>query len=114
MRDGLPEIVMPNPAQSSEAFRPVDGADYLSGMRCVAVDCVLANGDAAAMVFLLQFARNNQYELQPGRKARRPGAWVAKAVAGRIETAEHRDRHRAGRRSCGYAIALTAADRRLL
>lgn len=103
--EGAPEIVIQGITESGETFRPSDWAERLSGMlsvfseegylayspflkpiiaggvRCVAVDRVLENRDPAAYTFLLQFARDNQLKLRPGRKARRPEEIAAEAAA---------------------------------
>lgn len=89
------------------------------GVRCVAIDRELERRDPPACAFLLQFARDNQLKMRPGRKAGRlPGrrrtvqspirkiracgpATISLPSVGRPETDD-------------YAIALTAADRRLL
>lgn len=104
MFEGSPEIVIQGITESGETFRPSDWAERLSGMlsvfseegylayspflkpiiaggvRCVAVDRVLENRDPAAYTFLLQFARDNQLKLRPGRKARRPEDIAAEAA----------------------------------
>ncbi len=105
MFEGSPEIVIQGITESGETFRPSDWAERLSGMlsvfseegylayspflkpiiaggvRCVAVDRILENRDPAAYTFLLQFARDNQLKLRPGRKARRPEDIAAEAAA---------------------------------
>ncbi len=96
MFEGAPEIVIQGITESGETFRPSDWAERLSGMlsvfsadgylayspflkpimaggvRCVAVDRELERRDPAAYAFLLQFARDNQLKMRPGRKAKRP------------------------------------------
>ncbi len=96
MFEGSPEIVIQGITESGEKFRPSDWADRLSSMlsvfnadgylayspflkpiiagdiNCVAVDRVLETRDPAAYAFLLQFARDNQLKLRPGRKEKRP------------------------------------------
>lgn len=104
MFDGAPEIVIQGVTETGETFRPSDWAERLSGMlsvfsaegylayspflkpimaggvRCVAVDRVLENRDPTAFAFLLQFARDNQLKLRPGRKAKRPEDLAAEAA----------------------------------
>jgi len=104
MFNGAPEIVIQGITDSGETFRPSDWAERLSGMlsvfshdgylayspylkpimaggvRCVAVDRELETRDPAAYAFLLQFARDNQLKMRPGRKAKRPED-VAAALA---------------------------------
>lgn len=104
MFDGAPEIVIQGVTETGETFRPSDWAERLSGMlsvfsaegylayspflkpimaggvRCVAVDRVLENRDPTAFAFLLQFARDNQLKLRPGRKAKRPEELAAEAA----------------------------------
>jgi hypothetical protein len=96
MFEGAPEIVIQGITESGETFRPSDWAERLSGMlsvfsddgylayspflkpimaggvRCVAIDRELERREPAAYTFLLQFARDNQLKMRPGRKARRP------------------------------------------
>lgn len=96
MFNGAPEIVIQGITESGETFRPSDWAERLSGMlsvfsedgylayspflkpimaggvRCVAIDRELESRDPAAYAFLLQFARDNQLKMRPGRKAKRP------------------------------------------
>ncbi len=105
MVEGSPKIVIQGITESGETFRPSDWAERLSsmlsvfsdagylayspylkpiiasGVRCVAVDRVLESRDPAAYVFLLQFARDNQSKLRPGRKAKRPEEIAADAAA---------------------------------
>jgi hypothetical protein len=96
MFEGAPEIVIQGVTESGDTFRPSDWAERLSGMlsvfsddgylayspflkpimaggvRCVAIDRELERRDPPADAFLLQFARDNQLKMRPGRKARRP------------------------------------------
>ncbi len=96
MFEGAPEIVIQGVTESGDTFRPSDWAERLSGMlsvfsddgylayspflkpimaggvRCVAIDRELERRDPPAYAFLLQFARDNQLKMRPGRKARRP------------------------------------------
>ena len=107
MFEGAPEIVIQGITESGETFRPSDWAERLSGMlsvfshdgylayspylkpimaggvRCVAVDRELETRDPAAYAFLLQFARDNQLKMRPGRKAKRPED-VAAALAAEV------------------------------
>ena len=96
MFEGAPEIVIQGVTESGDTFRPSDWAERLRGMlsvfsddgylayspflkpimagglRCVAIDRELERRDPPAYAFLLQFARDNQLKMRPGRKARRP------------------------------------------
>lgn len=104
-----PEIVIQGVTESGHPFRPSDWAERLCGMmsvfgedrhlsyspylkpviaagvRCVVVDVKLEELDPPAFRFLLDFARDNELKLRPGRKQRRPEETAAQpaAVAGR-------------------------------
>jgi uncharacterized protein DUF3579 len=105
-----PEIVIQGVTESGHPFRPSDWAERLCGMmsvfgedrhlsyspylkpviaagvRCVVVDVKLEELDPPAFRFLLDFARDNELKLRPGRKQRRPEEVAAQpqaAVAGR-------------------------------
>jgi hypothetical protein len=54
------------------AYSPFLKPIMAGGVRCVAIDRELERRDPAAYTFLLQFARDNQLKMRPGRKARRP------------------------------------------
>lgn len=90
------EIVIQGVTESGHAFRPSDWAERLCGMmsvfsedrhlsyspflkpiiaagvRCVVVDIKLEEIDPPAFRFLLEFAKDNELKLRPGRKQRRP------------------------------------------
>ena len=92
------EIVIQGVTASGEQFRPSDWAErlcgvmsafsedrYLSyspylkpiiagGVRCVLVDVRLEEVDPAAFRFLLDFARDNELKVRPGRKRKRSDA----------------------------------------
>jgi hypothetical protein len=96
MFDGSPEIVIQGVTASGQSFRPSDWAERLCGMmsvfgedrhlsyspflkpvvaagvRCVVVDKALETIDPAAFRFLLGFASDNELQLRPGRKVKRP------------------------------------------
>src|SRR5262245_43222503 len=91
-----PEIVIQGITESGRAFRPSDWAERLCGMmsvfvedrhlrysrylkpviaagiRCVVVDIKLEELDPAAFRFLMEFAKDNELKLRPGRNQRRP------------------------------------------
>ena len=103
-----PEIVIQGVTESGQPFRPSDWAERLCGMmsvfgedrhlsyspylkpiiaagvRCVVVDIKLEELDPTAFRFLLDFAKDNELKLRPGRKQRRPEEAAAQpaAVAG--------------------------------
>jgi hypothetical protein len=54
------------------AYSPFLKPIMAGGVRCVAIDRELERWDPAAYKFLLQFARDNQLKMRPGRKAKRP------------------------------------------
>jgi uncharacterized protein DUF3579 len=90
------EIVIQGVTASGQPFRPSDWAErlcgvmsafseerYLSyspylkpiiagGVRCVLVDVRLQEVDPAAFRFLLDFAKDNELKVRPGRKDKRP------------------------------------------
>jgi hypothetical protein len=90
------EIVIQGVTESGHAFRPSDWAERLCGMmsvfsedrhlsyspylkpiiaagvRCVVVNIKLEELDPPAYRFLLDFARDNELKLRPGRKQKRP------------------------------------------
>lgn len=96
MFDGSPEIVIQGITEAGHAFRPSDWAERLCGMmsvfgqdrhlsyspylkpimaggiRSVVVDLQLEEHDPDAFRFLLDFARDNELKLRPGRKDKRP------------------------------------------
>ena len=96
MFDDSPEIVIQGVTESGQPFRPSDWAERLCGMmsvfgedrhlsyspylkpiitagvRCVVVDVRLEEMDPAAYRFLLDFAKDNELKLRPGRKKKRP------------------------------------------
>ena len=102
------EIVIQGVTESGQPFRPSDWAERLCGMmsvfsadrhlsyspylkpiiaagvRCVVVDIRLEELDPPAYRFLLEFAKDNELKLRPGRKQRRPedAAVGAAAAAG--------------------------------
>ena len=91
-----PEVVIQGITSDGQVFRPSDWADRLCGMmsifgedrhlsyspflkpimagglRCVVVDRLLEKSDEDAYGFLMQFARDNELVLRPGRKKLRP------------------------------------------
>jgi hypothetical protein len=91
-----PEVVIQGITPDGQVFRPSDWADRLCGMmsifgedrhlsyspflkpimagglRCVVVDRLLEKSDEDAYGFLMQFARDNELVLRPGRKKLRP------------------------------------------
>src|SRR6185295_14160812 len=91
-----PEIVIQGTTESGQPFRPSDWAERLCGMmsvfsadrhlsyspylkpiiaagvRCVVVDVRLEELDPPAYRFLLEFAKDNELKLRPGRKQKRP------------------------------------------
>ena len=97
------EIVIQGVTESGQPFRPSDWAERLcgmmsvfsedrhlsyspylkpiiaAGMRCVVVDVRLEEMDPAVFRFLLEFARDNELTLRPGRKQKRPGEVAAEA-----------------------------------
>jgi hypothetical protein len=98
------EIVIQGVTESGQPFRPSDWAERLcgmmsvfsadrhlsyspylkpiiaAGMRCVVVDVRLEELDPPAYRFLLEFAKDNELKLRPGRKAKRPDDAVAAAA----------------------------------
>jgi len=62
------------------AYSPFLKPIMAGGVLCMAVDRVLENRDPTAFAFLLQFARDNQLKLRPGRKAKRPEDPAAEAA----------------------------------
>lgn len=96
MFDGVSEVVIQGVTEGGQAFRPSDWAERLcgmmsvfgedrhlsyspylkpvmaGGMRCVVVDLALEKMDPSAFRFLMSFASDNELNLRPGRKARRP------------------------------------------
>jgi len=105
------EIVIQGVTASGQPFRPSDWAErlcgvmsafsedrYLSyspylkpiiaaGVRCVLVDVKLAEVDPAAYRFLLDFAKDNELKLRPGRKQNRPEEVTAGAATSSNGTA---------------------------
>jgi hypothetical protein len=105
------EIVIQGVTVSGQPFRPSDWAErlcgvmsafsddrYLSyspylrpiitaGVRCVLVDVKLEEVDPAAFRFLLEFAKDNELKLRPGRKLQRPEEVAAGAAASSNEPA---------------------------
>ncbi|MCC7487859.1 MAG: DUF3579 domain-containing protein [Burkholderiales bacterium] len=102
---GSPEIVIQGITESGLPFRPGDWAERLCGMmsvfgedrqlsyspflkpiiaagvRCVVVDVKLEETDPAAFRFLLEFARDNELKLRPGRRQKRPEDLAAESPA---------------------------------
>jgi len=100
-----PEIVIQGVTRSDQPFRPSDWAERLCGMmsvlgadrhlsyspflkpiiaagvRCVVVDVKLEDMDPQAFRFLLDFAKDNELKLRPGRKKKRPEEAAAEAAA---------------------------------
>ena len=100
-----PEIVIQGVTESGQPFRPSDWAERLCGMmsvfgedrhlsyspylkpiiaagvRCVVVDIKLEELDPTAFRFLLDFAKDNELKLRPGRKQGRPQEAAAQAAA---------------------------------
>ena len=98
------EIVIQGVTESGQPFRPSDWAERLCGMmsafsedrylsyspylkpiitaglRCVVVDVRLEELDPPAFRFLLEFAKDNELKLRPGRKQRRPEEVAAGAA----------------------------------
>jgi hypothetical protein len=98
------EIVIQGVTASGQPFRPSDWAErlcgvmsafsedrYLSyspyvrpiitgGVRCVLVDVKLEETDPAAFGFLLEFAKDNELKMRPGRTRKRPEDIPAEAV----------------------------------
>ena len=105
------EIVIQGATASGQPFRPSDWAErlcgvmsafsedrYLSyspylkpiiaaGVRCVLVDVKLAEVDPAAYRFLLDFAKDNELRIRPGRKQKRPEEATAGAATSSNEPA---------------------------
>ena len=99
-----PEIVIQGVTESGQPFRPSDWAERLCGMmsifgedrhlsyspylkpiiaaglRCVVVDVKLEALDPMAFRFLLDFAKDNELKLRPGRKQKRPEEVAAAAA----------------------------------
>lgn len=100
------------------AYSPFLKPIIAGGVRCVAIDRVLEHRDPPAYAFLLQFARDSQLKRRSGRrKIWRP--MPQRAVCSPVRKARLREPAcpslpQEGRRETAYAIALTAADRRLL
>ena len=89
------EVVIRGMTTKGRTFRPSDWADRLAGLlsrmggdnrlnyfpgvqpvtragvRCVVVDLELERGDRPAFKFLMDFARDNDLEIVPGRQAPR-------------------------------------------
>jgi hypothetical protein len=100
-----PEIVIQGVTANGQPFRPSDWAERLCGMmsvfgedrhlsyspylkpviaagvRCVVVDVKLEELDPAAYSFLLNFAKDNELKLRPGRKQKRPEEAAVQAAA---------------------------------
>ena len=96
MYPGCLEIVIQGVTVSGQQFRPSDWAERLCGVmsafsedrylsyspylkpimlgsvRCVLVDVELQEVDPAAFRFLVDFARDNELKVRPGRKKKRP------------------------------------------
>jgi hypothetical protein len=53
-----------------------------AGVRCVVIDVRLEELDPAAFRFLLEFARDNELKLRPGRKQMRPEVAAEAAATG--------------------------------
>jgi hypothetical protein len=105
MFDDSLEIVIQGVTASGQPFRPSDWAERLCGMmsvfgedrhlsyspylkpiiaagvRCVVVDVRLEETDPAAYRFLLDFAKDNELKLRPGRTKKRPEEAAADAPA---------------------------------
>jgi hypothetical protein len=101
------EIVIQGVTESGRAFRPSDWSERLcgmmsvfsedrhlsyspylkpviaSGVSCVVVDRKLESLDPAAFQFLIDFARDNELRMRPGRDAKAP-ANVATAPERRV------------------------------
>jgi hypothetical protein len=101
-----PEIVIQGTTESGHAFRPSDWAERLCGMmsvfssdrylsyspylkpiiaagiRCVVVDVKLEELDPAAFRFLMEFAKDNELKVRPGRQQRRPEEVAAATLMG--------------------------------
>ncbi|HZM45714.1 MAG TPA: DUF3579 domain-containing protein [Burkholderiales bacterium] len=99
------EIVIQGVTVSGQPFRPSDWAERLCGMmsafsedrylsyspylkpiiaagvRCVVLDMKLEELDPAAFRFLLEFAKDNELKIRPGRKQQRPEAAAAESAA---------------------------------
>ena len=104
MYPGCLEIVIQGVTLSGQQFRPSDWAErlcgvmsafsddrYLSyspylkpiitgGVRCVLVDVELEEVDPAAFRFLVDFAKDNELKVRPGRKKKRPEEIPAEAA----------------------------------
>ena len=100
------EIVIQGVTEAGQPFRPSDWAERLCGMmsafgedrylsyspylkpiiaagvRCVVIDVRLEELDPAAFRFLLEFARDNELKLRPGRKQMRPEVAAEAAATG--------------------------------
>ena len=100
-----PEIVIQGVTKSGHPFRPGDWAERLCGMmsvfgadrhlsyspylkpiivagvRCVVVDVKLEDVDPVAFRFLLDFVKDNDLNLRPGRKKKRPEEAAAETAA---------------------------------
>ena len=98
------EIVIQGVTVSGQPFRPSDWAERLCGMmsafsedrylsyspylkpiiaagvRCVVLDVRLEELDPAAFRFLLEFAKDNELRVRPGRKRPRPEEAAAGAA----------------------------------
>lgn len=105
MFPGSPEIVIQGVTESGRSFRPSDWAERLCGMmsvfgqdrhlsyspflkpiiaggiRCVVVDVRLEALDADAFRFLMDFARDNELKMRPGRREKRPEEEIAGGAA---------------------------------
>ena len=90
------EIVIQGVTESGQPFRPSDWAERLCGMmsafgedrclsyspylkpiiaagvRCVVLDVRLEELDPQAFRFLLEFAKDNELKVRPGRRQKRP------------------------------------------
>src|SRR5262245_44871874 len=99
------EIVIQGVTLSGQQFRPSDWAERLCGMmsafsedrylsyspylkpiiaagvRCVVLDKKLEDLDPAAFRFLLDFAKDNELRVRPGRRQKRPEEAAADAAA---------------------------------
>ena len=105
------EIVIQGVTVSGQQFRPSDWAERLCGMmsafsedrylsyspylkpiiaagvRCVVLDMKLEELDPAAFRFLLDFAKDNELKVRPGRRLKRPDEVIAGTAASANETA---------------------------
>jgi hypothetical protein len=113
------EIVIQGVTLSGQPFRPSDWAERLCGMmsafsedrhlsyspylkpiitagvRCVVLDVRLEQLDPAAYRFLLEFAKDNELKVRPGRKQKRPEDAAAETPAAANAASPPRENQRA-------------------